>query len=79
MIEAIKMKILMFFIFFLLIGAFFIISNEKIKMNSSENVNTFFEKYGDWMDDLAVNGKTVIGFIVKSEWLPDKEKAATGN
>jgi len=69
------MKILMFLMFFFLIGAFFIISNEKIKMNTSENVDVFFEKYVDWMDDLADNGKLVIGYVIKSEWLPEKVEA----
>ena len=68
------MKILMFVILFFLIGAFFIISNENIKMNSSENVDAFFDKYVAWMDDLADNGKLVIGFVVKSEWLPNEGK-----
>ena len=65
------MKILMFVILFLFIGAFFIISNEKIKINNSENVNLFFEKYVAWMDDLADNSKIVIGYVIKSEWLPE--------
>ncbi len=64
------MKILMFVILFLLIGAFFIISNERINLNSSENVSLFFEKYGNWMDGLLDNGRTVVGYVVKMEWLP---------
>ena len=64
------MKILMFVILFLLIGAFFIISNENIKMNSSENVYHFFDLYGHWFDKLLDNGKIFSGYLVKMEWLP---------
>jgi hypothetical protein len=65
------MKSFMFLIMFLLIGAFFIISNEEIRLNNSENVGLFFKEYGSWMDSLARNGKTIAGYVVKMGWLPD--------
>ena len=64
------MKIIMFVLLFLLTGAFFIISNENIKMNSSENVDVFFDSYGHWFDKLIGNSKSIGGFLVKMEWLP---------
>jgi len=66
------MKFIMFIILFLLIGAFFIISNENIKLNSKENFNLFLKKYGDWGGSLFGNGKTVIGYVAKMEWLPEQ-------
>lgn len=65
------MKILMFVVLFLFIGAFFIVSNERIKLNSRENINLFFKEYSLWFDKLIGNGKSVAGYVVKSEWLPD--------
>ena len=62
----------MFLVMFLLIGAFFIISDENIKLNSQKNAGEFFQLYGQWIDSLADNGKTVLGYVVKMEWLPDK-------
>ena len=67
------MKIIMFFIFFLLVGAFFIISNEDIKMDSKENISKFFDLYGHWIDRLAGNSKNMLGFVIKMEWLPGEE------
>ena len=58
---------------FLLIGAFFIVSNENIKLNNSENVGLFFREYGSWIDDLFSNSQTVVGYVVKMGWLPDSE------
>jgi len=66
------MKTFMFIIMFLLIGAFFIISNEGIQLNSEENIGTFFQLYGQWVDSLVGNGKTVLGYVVKMEWLPNE-------
>jgi len=67
------MKILMFVILFLLIGAFFIVSNENIALNSKANIDLFFSKYFDWAYDLVENGNKVTSYVVKMEWLPDTE------
>ncbi len=64
----------MFFIFFLLIGAFFIISNENIKMDGPENIGLFFSKYAEWFDQLIGNSQNVAGYVVRSEWLPNEGK-----
>ena len=63
----------MFLVMFLLIGAFFIVSNENIKLDNQKNVGEFFQLYGQWIDSLVGNGKTVLGYVVKMEWLPDKD------
>lgn len=65
------MKLLMFVILFLLIGAFSIVSNENIRLNSNENISLFFQEYGKWVDGLLGNGKTVVGYVAKMEWLPN--------
>lgn len=64
------MKILMFIILFLLIGAFFIISNENIRLNNEENINLFFNLYGYWIDRLIDNTQNMGGYVIKMEWLP---------
>jgi len=66
------MKTFMFIIMFLLIGAFFIISNEEIKLDSEKNIGMFFNLYGQWIDSLVGNGRTVLGYVVKMEWLPNE-------
>ena len=64
----------MLLIFFLLLGGFFIISNENIKLDNAENVNYFLNEYADWFDSLITNGKAVTGHLVKMEWLPNEGK-----
>ena len=61
----------MFFIFFLLLGAFFIISEESIQLNSIDNIEFFFDSYFYWLDELIDNGKTVSGYVVGMQWLPE--------
>ncbi len=64
------MKLLMLLVFFLLLGGFYIISEENIRLNSFENVDDFFVLYAKWADKIIENGRTVSGYIVKMEWLP---------
>jgi hypothetical protein len=66
------MKTLMFVILFLLAGAFFIISNEQIQLNSMDNIDMFFLLYMKWLDSLFDNTKTVTGYVVKMGWLPNQ-------
>ncbi|MDD5192241.1 MAG: hypothetical protein PHH54_05885 [Candidatus Nanoarchaeia archaeon] len=67
------MKTLMFVVLFLLIGAFFIIANENIKLDSKENVYYLFDKYGQWFDKLIGNGRTAVGYAIKMQWLPESK------
>lgn len=62
----------MFVLVFLLIGAFFIISNDNLKLSTNENIDLFFKEYGKWLDDLLGNGKSVVGYVAKMEWLPEQ-------
>ena len=66
------MKTFILLIMFLLIGAFFIISNEEIKMDSQENFEEFFGLYAQWIDGLVLNGRVVLGYVTKMEWLPNE-------
>lgn len=65
------MKIAMFIVMFLMIGAFFIVSNENIKLNNKENVKLVLDKYTHWLDRLGANAGTVSGYVLKMEWLPE--------
>ena len=64
------MKLIMFITLFLLLGAFYIISENTIALNSWENVNLFFEKYFFWIGTILENSRSVVGSVVKMEWMP---------
>ncbi len=64
------MKVLMFLLIFLFFGAFFIVSNNNLKLNTKENVSLFFSSYFSWFDDLTQNTKTLMGSVVRMDWFP---------
>lgn len=65
------MKLLMLFLMFLCLGAFFIISNENLHIGNSEELSRFGVLYTDWLRSLFDNGKSLSGYVVKFEWLPE--------
>lgn len=67
------MKILMIVVMFLMLGGFFIISENNLALNSGTDVDEFFSLYSKWIDELGGNGKTVVGHVVKMGWLPEHE------
>lgn len=66
------MRITMIVIMFLLLGAFFIISNDNLHIGRSDELYKFGEKYYSWLLGLGKNVGSVSGYVVKFEWLPDK-------
>jgi hypothetical protein len=65
------MKFLAFLIVFLLIGAFFIISNENLNLDNKNNIDIFLSEYGQWIGKLIDNSRIATGYIVKMGWLPE--------
>ena len=58
------MKIIVFIIFFLLLGGFLIISNENLKLDSSKNINKFFYEYGSWLGSQVNNSINTVGYVI---------------
>jgi len=65
------MKVLMFIIMFLFLGAFLIVSNNNLKLNTKENIDLFFSSYFHWFDELTQNTKTLVGNVIKMNWFPE--------
>jgi hypothetical protein len=65
------MKALAFLIIFLLVGAFFIISNQNLNLGNGDNVNTFVAEYERWIVRLIDNSRIATGYLVKMDWLPE--------
>ncbi len=66
------MKLITFIVMFLLIGAFFIISENKLALRDSENREKFADLYVSWTNRIFDNSKTMGGYVVKLDWLPEK-------
>lgn len=67
------MKTLMLAVMFLLIGAFFVISENHLALKENENIGKFFGLYNGWLSQVLDNAKGVTGYIVKMDWLPNQE------
>ena len=65
-----KMKIVIFLVMFLLIGAFFIISNNNLHLGNPEQRGVFTKSYFEWFGKIFANSKTVTGYVINMNWLP---------
>ena len=68
------MKVFLFALIFFLIGAFFIVSENNLHLNSQKNIDLFIDLYFKWVDGVIENGKTVSSYVIKMEWLPEEGK-----
>lgn len=59
------MKIVLIIIFLLLVGAFCIISNGHIMLNSWSNVSYFFGLYLQWLSDVFSKTENITGNVAR--------------
>lgn len=59
------MKIFLIIAIFLLIGAFIVISNENLRLNSIDNLIQFSQLYMKWITDVYASGKEITGQAIK--------------
>jgi len=65
------MRLLLFLIFFFLVGGLFIISNNHLAMYKQENVVSFVDLYLTWLNHLSSNLYSLTGNAVKLNWVPE--------
>lgn len=66
------MKLVIFLLMFLVIGALLIISNNNLALYRDENVVKFRGLYIDWLDGVYSNVLGITGNVIKLRWLPEK-------
>ena len=52
------------------LGALFIISNQNLHLSVPNERAVFIEDYNSWLRTLYNQGVEVMGYVVRSEWLP---------
>lgn len=72
-----NMRILMFAVLFLLVGAFFIIGNENLHLANKAEAKIFLTGYFSWFGELFSNAGGLAGYAIKSDWLPSSESNST--
>jgi len=55
---------------FLLIGAFFIISQNNLALKETGNLNKFISLYSAWLTRILDNSSNAVGYVIKMDWLP---------
>ncbi|MEK6844494.1 MAG: hypothetical protein AABX83_03655 [Nanoarchaeota archaeon] len=63
-----KVSLIIFKLVFL--GALFIISNQNLHLSVPNERAVFIEDYNSWLRTLYNQGVEVMGYVVRSEWLP---------
>ncbi len=65
------MRLVLLVVIFLLMGAFFIVSNNNLHLSVPEERSVFFNSYYAWFFDLFSNFKGLAGYVISSDWVPD--------
>jgi hypothetical protein len=64
------MKVWMFVMFFLLFGAFFIISANNLALKNPGTGEVFLVKYIGWFQKVFKNTADITAYAVKQNWMP---------
>ena len=55
-----------------MIGALFIVSENNLALKNPEARSDFGKFYTGWFSKLFDNSKSLVGYVVKLDWLPEK-------
>ncbi len=69
------MKLYSIIVIFILMNAFFIISQENLKLNSKENIVKFFGIYLSWFKNIGGNFKVLTGNVISQNWIPQSSNS----
>ena len=64
------MRFLLFVMFFLLLGAFFIISANTLSFSNPGSADIFLVKYIGWFQKVFNNAMGITAYAVKLQWMP---------
>jgi hypothetical protein len=71
------MKRYLIIVMFFCIGAFFVISNYNIHLNSPDGPTTFFKQYYSWLNNVVNYAKGITAFVFKTEWVSSQNSSLT--
>lgn len=64
------MKIWIFLIKFLFIGALFIVSNNHLYLSDPTDFDSFVGLFHTWLANIFLHSLQITGYVINSEWLP---------
>jgi len=69
------MKIYLYLLKFLFIGALFIVSNNNLHLNNAIEREVFYTNFYSWLSNLLHSVTQITGYVTKSQWLPQYQDA----
>lgn len=72
-------RITLSFFVFLILGALFIISNEKLHLSDINELDSFGRLYFNWIASLIGNFKNIAGNVVLENWIPDSNSSISNS
>lgn len=69
------MKFVMVVVILLLIGAFFIVSNENLHLRNGDEMGKFMSLYYNWFVELSGNAKTITSYVIDIDWMPKQNNS----
>jgi hypothetical protein len=70
------MKVGIFIIKFLFLGALFILSNENLHLALAPERAQFYDLLYSWLERLFQHSMKIVGYVIDSEWLPKENLIA---
>ncbi len=73
------MKIYLYILKFLFIGALFIVSNNNLHLNNPAEREVFYANFHSWLNNILSSVTQITGYVTSSEWLPNPNPSPQGN
>lgn len=64
------MKLTIFIMKFLFIGALFIVSNQNLHLKNPDELSQFADLFIAWLSTILSHASKITGYVANSEWLP---------
>ena len=64
------MRFFLFILFFLLLGAFFIISTNSFSFSNPDSIDIFLVKYIGWFQKIFRNTADITADVIRQNWMP---------
>jgi len=64
------MRVLVFVLVFLLLGAFYIVTSHNLSLKNPASFETILVKYLEWFPKIAENIVSITGHAIKLKWMP---------
>jgi len=69
------MKVILIIMVFLLMNAFFIISNNSLSLKEEGNIGKLYDLYTSWLGKVVDNLAKITGEIVRLDWVAQEDSS----